>query len=84
MEWCLLITPLTSKDGIGPVLDEERGCKRVPSEDGQVEKTVSLGVLDVKVALVRHQGVGNPFVPIQQCQVEGDVPIIIALIKLLW
>ena len=82
MQWCLLQVP-ARQDGIGPFLDEEGGGEGVSSEDGQVQQAVSLTVHTVQVTVVGDQRVGNALVTTQQGKVEGDVPIIITLVKLL-
>ena len=69
-------------DGAGPVLHEEGGSKAVPPHDGEVQQAVTLLVLDVQVALVGHQGVGNALVAIQEGQVQRDVAFLIALVQL--
>ena len=46
-----------------------------------MEETVALGVHTVEVTLVADQGGGNALMPVQQGQVEGDVPLIVTLIE---
>ena len=68
MEWGLLDVP-PCHDGVGPVLDKEGGSKGVTPQDGQVQQTVALRVLDVKVTLVADQRVGDTLVAIEQSKV---------------
>ncbi len=47
-----------------------------------MQQTVALGVHTIKVAVVRDQRIGDALMPTQQSQVEGDIPIVITLVKL--
>ena len=48
-----------------------------------MEQAVAVLVGDVQVAVVGDQRVGDAVVPIQQRQVQGDVPLVVGLVKLL-
>ena len=68
VEWGLLHVP-PCHDGVGPVLDKKGGSKSITPQDGQVEQTVALRVLDVEVALVADQCVGDTLMAIKQSKV---------------
>lgn len=78
-----LLDGLPHQNGVSAVFDQEGGCKGVPPEDGKVEQAVSLCVLNVHVTLVAYERVGNPLMSVEQCEVQGDVPLVITLIELL-
>ena len=82
MQWCLLVIS-PCQDGVGSVLDEERGREGVPSHYCQVEKTVARSIKNVQVTSMAHKSVGYAFIAVEQGQVEGDVLFVITLIKLL-
>ena len=75
---------LSRQNGVGTILDEERGGERVSPQDSKVEETVARWVEDVQVAVVTDQSVGYALIAIQQGKVEGDVPLVITLIQFLW
>ncbi len=79
-----LLRRLPRQNGAGPVPDEERCRKRVSPQDGQVQETVALGILDVKVTLVAHQSVSDAFMTVQQRQVERRGTILVGLVQFLW
>ena len=66
---------------VAAILDEKQGRKRVPSQDGQVQQTVALGVHAVQVTLVAHQRGGDTLVAVQESQVEGDVPLVVTFVE---
>lgn len=80
MERCLLCG-VARQSGLAATLDEEGGGEGVPTQDGQVQKTVPLCVHTVQITLVAHQCGSDSLVTIQQGQVKGDVPFIVTLIK---
>ena len=45
-----------------------------------MEETVALRVLDVEVALVADEGVGDAIMAVEKGKVEGDVAFIVTLI----
>ena len=49
-----LLGGVTRQHGVAATLDEERRCKCVSSQDGQVEEAVALRVHAVQVTLVAH------------------------------
>ena len=81
MQWGFL-SALSCQDRVGPAADEEGGRKRVASQDGQMEKGVTLQVLYVQVTLVADEGVGDALVAAEQSQIEGDATLRVTLVEL--
>ena len=79
MKWSL-VCRVASECCVAAILDEEGGGKGVSSQDGQVEETVALGINAVQVTLVADQCRGNPLVTVQEGQVQGDVPLVVAFV----
>jgi hypothetical protein len=80
VKWSLMCR-VSRQRRVAAILDEKRGSKRVPSQDGQVQQTVALGVHTVQVTLVTHQRGGDTLVPVQESQVEGDVPLVVTFVE---
>ena len=83
MQRCLLVL-LSGQYSVGSVFDEKRGRECVSPQYGQVKKTVARGVNEIKVAAVADKGVGDALIATEEGKVEGDVPLVIKLIKFLW